>query len=139
MTEQRKNEWIKQKDFVCKEVWNRKEFNRPDGSTGSVQKIINEGDKSVVLWDMDDQLGIIKDDMKYSVTGVRIRPNRDGYDEYNTGKFSTIGPISSMDVMAPKQQTLDQPPEPLQNLQLSQILSDLEQIKKKLDDLVEMI
>ena len=136
------SEWIKQKDFVCKEVWEQSSGKRDDGSEWTLQKILNENDHTLLLWSMDDQTGIIKPGIKYSVTGIKEKVNRDGYDEYSTGKFSTIGPISSMDVLAPKQKTLPTTVDAYRRHAVTfedNVLAQLGLIRKQLDDLAEMI
>ena len=159
MNKQTTTEWIKQRDFVCKDIWDKREFKRTDGSTGSIQKILNVDDHNLLVWDHDDLKGIIIPGEKYSVTGIREKKNRDGYDEWNTGKFSTIGPIDSMDKMAPTQTALDTlepytrlpkgrlveqaelPPTEQTDISntLNHIGQTLNRLEKKLDDLAEMI
>lgn len=138
------NDWIKKKTFTVRELWNYKEFTRPDGSTGSVQKVLNVDDKSLVVWDND--VLALKEGDTYEVTGIRLKDNREGYAEYNTGKFSTIGVVE-------KEKPHTVPFDSTEPTQLISILKSLEFIimklgrqeanlailEEKLDDLASMI
>ena len=84
------------KDFVVKDIWDQKAGTRVDGTIWTVQKIINEDDKSLVIWDHKaDMKDILQIGKKYHAKGVTIKQNQDGYDEYHTGKFSVITPLKS--------------------------------------------
>ena len=84
------------KDFVVKDIWDQRAFSKTDGSTGTVQKILNEDDKSLVIWDHKaDMKDILQVGKKYHAKGVTIKQNQDGYDEYHTGQYSVITPLKS--------------------------------------------
>ena len=136
--EQPTSEWIKSRDFIAKEVWERNEFTRTDGSTGSVQKILNKMDRTLVIWDYPAITDIHADEA-YTATGIRIRQNRDGFDEYHTGKFTTVGLRKIKDIT---QTTLNNTLEKKTNEIVSfegVVTAQLSLILKKLDDLAEMI
>ena len=84
------------KDFVVKDIWDQKTGTREDGSIWTVQKILNEDDKSLVIWDHKaDMKDILQIGKKYHAKGVTIKQNQDGYDEYHTGQYSVITPLKS--------------------------------------------
>jgi hypothetical protein len=70
------------------EVWDRREFTRPNGTTGSVQKIRNENDHTLVIWDQEEFTNA-KGNI-YLATNVIVKENQNGYNEYHTTKNSEI-------------------------------------------------
>ena len=78
-----------------KDVWDRKTFNRKDGSMGTVQKILVVDDHSLTIWDKEavkfDKFTVIKVDC------LNKKKNRDGYDEWHTSKSSLITVATDMD------------------------------------------
>ena len=135
------------KQFTCKDVWNRKEFTKKDGSTGSIQKILNANDLTLVIWDQESYTGKLFPGNCYDMTGVVKRPNRDGFEEYHTGKYSKFHLIT--DTKAPVVNGLtgkpmnEEPPiagiKQLKDFTHADIIGVLARLEKKLDDLAEML
>ena len=78
-----------------KDVWDRKTFNRKDGSMGTVQKILVVDDHSLTIWDQE-AVNVHKG-TSIKVDCLNKKKNRDGYDEWHTTKSSLITVATDMD------------------------------------------
>lgn len=90
-----KREWL-DKEFIVEAIYQRKEFNRKDGTQGSVQAIKNEDDYILSIWDMDDMNDDLAVGDKYAVNGVTLKDDTfEGrtFRKWHTGKYSAITPL----------------------------------------------
>ena len=106
-------EYIQTIGLTIKDVWKSNSFRKKDGSTGTVQRILNVGEPTLILWSMDpinhDKIG-----ERYVISDVVKKKNKDGYHEYHSTKKSRLGWVDE--------------PSPQSSVDLSGITSTLENI-----------
>ena len=143
-----KSEYI-DKEFRVKDIMERKTFNRKDGSSGSVQKIFNDGDLALTIWDKEDMFDDLASGDKYAVTGIVKRTetyNEKTFELYHTGKYSVITPLRTrMDKEAHYEQKILKEEDPTtviydeQFLKINEVLTNQKRIIAMLQVIKDMI
>ena len=143
------------KKFIVEKIGDQREFNRSDGTVGRIQRVENEDDHSLVIWDKDEISKTISKGDEYKATGIRDAINPEGYLEYHTGKYTKITRLDDINTLTGKPmgeepRVVGVKPIPAESTYPILFAKELKEIKalildlgvglsKRLDDLAEMI
>ena len=89
MTEEKKYAWVDTLTAQIKDVWNVTEFHRNDGSKGTVQRILLYHNPTLVIWTIAE-VGKNMKDTSITVTNLKKKVNKDGFNELHTTKNTVI-------------------------------------------------